>query len=135
MSRRIFLDASFWIAYRDKRQEHHELAVRIFSREFRPGLLLVTTLPVICEVHAFFSRGRAHKRMVLDDFFGNPVVTIAEISPKDQQEALWLLQEQGDKSFSLCDALSSVVMKRLQVRQVMAFDDHFRQVGEFDVLS
>jgi predicted nucleic acid-binding protein len=31
--------------------------------------------------------------------------------------------------------LSFVVMRRLEIKQVATFDEHFRQFGEFEVLS
>ena len=76
MSDRIFLDASFWIAYRDERQTLHDEAKRIFKEVFQHQVHFVTTLPVLCEIHAHFSRARIKKRAVLDDFFNNPVVDL-----------------------------------------------------------
>ena len=72
MNDRVFLDASFWIAYRDERQELHAQAKAILPRLFRERGLFVTTLPVICEIHAYFSRSRPKKRLVLDDFTAIP---------------------------------------------------------------
>ena len=135
MNGRIFLDASFWIAYRDERQELHPQAKEILPRVFGERVMFVTTLPVVCEIHAHFSRSRPKKRMIMDDFYSNPVVTIAEVSSVDQQEALKLLRVQQDKNYSLCDATSFVVMRRLQLKRALAFDDHFRQFGEFEIIS
>ncbi len=135
MNGRIFLDASFWIAYRDERQDLHPQARAILPRVFRERVLFVTTLPVICEIHAHFSRSRPKNRQVMDDFYSNPIVTIAEISPVDQQEALQLLRQHQAKSYSLCDAISFVLMRRLKVKRALAFDDHFHQLGEFEIIS
>ena len=135
MNNRIFLDASFWIAYRDERQTLHAEAKRIFATAFQHRVHFVTTLPVLCEIHAHFSRARIKKRVVLDDFFSNPVVTIEEASHADQTAAVELLKIQHDKSYSLCDAVSFVIMQRLNLKRVLAFDDHFHQFGEFEVLS
>lgn len=135
MNSRVFLDASFWIAYRDERQEFHARAREILPRMFRERVLFVTTLPVICEVYAHFSRSRLKKRLVMDDLFDNPVVNIADVTVQDQQDALHLLRSHLDKSYSLCDAISFVLMRRLQVSRALAFDDHFRQFGEFEVLN
>ncbi len=135
MSGRIFLDASFWIAYRDERQEHHLQAKDILPRVFREHQAFVTTLPVVCEIHAYFSRSRVKKRVVLDDLFSNPVVHIAEVSAKDQNHALELLRAHLDKNYSLCDALSFVVMRRLKLERALAFDEHFRQFGEFQIIG
>jgi len=39
-----------------------------------------------------------------------------------------------DKSYSLCDALSFVVMERLGVTEAISFDRHFREYGRFTIL-
>lgn len=129
----IFLDASFWIAYRDERQEQHARAVELLRGAFRERARFFITLPVICEIHAHFARSRRKKRAVLDDFYSNPVVEIAQVSARDQSEALDLLRTHHDKSYSLCDAISFIVMRRLKVTRALVFDDHFRQFGGFEV--
>lgn len=135
MSNRVFLDASFWIAYRDERQELHAQAKGVLPRLFSERVMFVTTVPVICEVHAYFSRSRVKKRLVLDDLFNNPVVHVADVSVKDQAHALDLLRTQLDKDYSLCDALSFVIMRRLQLKRALTFDEHFRQFGEFEMIN
>lgn len=135
MNGQVFLDASFWIAYRDERQEFHSLAREITPRVFRERVIFVTTFPVICEIHAHFARSRLKKRVVMDDLFSNPVVNIVEVTTQDQREALELLRTHQDKSYSLCDAASFVVMRRLEVVRALAFDDHFRQFGEFEIIG
>lgn len=135
MTSHIFLDASFWIAYRNERQNCHTNAKRILAEIFRRRIKFVTTLPVLCEIHAHFSRAPEKKREILRDFENNPLVHIEQITHADQQLAFKLLNQQTDKSYSLCDAISFVVMQRLHLKQALAFDDHFRQFGEFEVLS
>jgi len=135
MNGRIFLDASFWIAYRDERQEQHAQAIDLLRRAFRERAHFFTTLPVICEIHAHFARTRRKKRVVIDDFYSNPVVEIAEVSMRDQNDALDLLRAHHDKSYSLCDAISFVVMRRLKVARALVFDDQFRQFGEFEIID
>jgi predicted nucleic acid-binding protein len=46
-----------------------------------------------------------------------------------------LLRENQDKTYSFCDAVSFVVIKRLHLRRAASYDDHFRQFGGFEVLS
>jgi uncharacterized protein len=131
----IFLDASFWIVYREEKAGNHTVARRIMSELFRRQSRFVTTLPVVCEIHAYFAREEARRERILKDFFSNPIVAIENILPEDQASALELLQAHGDKTYSLCDALSFIVMQRLNVRRVLAFDVHFRQFGEFEILA
>jgi predicted nucleic acid-binding protein len=134
MTNRVFLDASFWIVYRDESEEPHTVARRILGELFRQRAQFVTTLPVICEIHAYFSRARRKRELVLTDLCNNPLVAIEDITARDQLAALELLRRHGDKNYSLCDALSFVVMQRLELQRALSFDQHFHQFGEFEVI-
>ena len=134
MSRSVFLDASFWIVYRDECEVRHPVARQTVIELFRQRARLVTTFPVVCEIHAYFSRHRRKRELILNELWNNPILLIEEVSSKDQEMAVSLLRAQTDKSYSLCDALSCVVMRRLKIKQVASFDDHFRQMGEFEII-
>ena len=94
----------------------------------------MTTLPVICEIHAAFSRNRRRRALVLEDLWNNPVVKIEGISHQDEASAIEILSANSDKTYSLCDALSFAVMRRLNIRRAVSFDKHFRQFGEFEII-
>jgi len=134
MTNAIFVDASFWVIYRDMDELRQPLASRIVAELFREKARLVTTLPVICEIHAYFARRPAIRQTILKELCENPIVTVEEISQQDQKNARELLRMNDDKSYSLCDALSLVVMRRLKIRRAASFDKHFHQFGEFEVI-
>ena len=52
---------------------------------------------------------------------------MVHVTRRDEARAVALLRAQADKSYSLCDALSFVVMERLRIGDAIAFDRHFRQ--------
>jgi uncharacterized protein len=52
----------------------------------------------------------------------------------DETKAVTLLRSHGDKTYSLCDALSFVVMERLGIVEAVAYDRHFREYGRFLIL-
>lgn len=135
MTNRAFLDASFWIAYRDEASITNRNAQRILGELFSKRTQFVTTLPVLCEIHAHFSRARRQRELVLTDLCDNPVVAVENISLNDQNTAVELLLTHRDKNYSLCDALSFAVMRRLHLKRALTFDDHFRQFGEFEIIS
>ncbi|HEY3763159.1 MAG TPA: PIN domain-containing protein [Verrucomicrobiae bacterium] len=131
---RVFIDASFWVAYREEEDARRALAQRLVMELCRQHVLFVTTLPVICEIHAVFSRNPLKRAMVLGDFYDNPLVTIEEVSHRDQSAARQLLSLNKDKTYSLCDVISFIVMRRLGITRAASFDRHFHQFGEFDIL-
>ena len=131
----VFLDASFWVAYRDEAEAFHMTSQRIVNELLQQRAQFVTTLPVVCEIHAFFTRKRRMRGLVLADFQHNPLMTIEDVSRKDYNDAIELLDRHVDKTFSLCDAISFVVMQRLGLKRALSFDSNFRQFGEFEILG
>jgi uncharacterized protein len=134
MTNRVFIDASFWITYRDDREARQPVATRAVFELFRQRAHFVTTLPVFCEIHATFSRNPRKRATILADFWNNPLVTIEPVTHQDQEAAVELLRLNRDKTYPLCDAISFVVMRRLQLRRAAAFDNHFHQFGEFEII-
>jgi predicted nucleic acid-binding protein len=135
MKSRIFLDSSFWIAYRDASQEDCPRARELVRQFFRDRKYFVTTVPVFCEIHARFARHKTRRQTIISDFWRNPLVHLEPLTDADHEEALAILGRQTDKYYPFCDVLSFVVMRRLEIKQVATFDEHFRQFGEFEVLS
>ena len=131
----VFLDASFWISYRDPRENNSKRARRALEKEFQQRSIFVTTLPVICEIQAYFARHPTLRFMILDDLWQNPVLRIEEVTIDDQDQAIDLLRSHRDKAYSLCDSISFVVMRRLGVRRVASYDEQFRQFGEFEIVN
>ncbi len=135
MKSRIFLDSSFWIAYRDTRQADCSRAGELVRQFFGDRKYFVTTVPVFCEIHARFARNKTRRQTIISDFWHNPLVHLEPLTDADYQEAIAILGAQTDKTYPFCDVLSFVVMRRLKIKQVATFDEHFRQFGEFEVLS
>jgi len=135
MKSRIFLDSSFWIAYRDASQEDCPRARELVRQFLWDRKYFVTTVPVFCEIHARFARHKTRRQTIISDFWRNPLVHLEPLTDADHEEALAILGRQTDKNYPFCDVLSFVVMRRLEIKQVATFDEHFRQFGEFEVLS
>jgi predicted nucleic acid-binding protein len=136
MDRRVFLDASFWIAYRDPDgQKDFPRARTALTKMFQQQTRFVTTLPVLCEIHAYFSRHQKRKKMVIADLWNNPLVDIVPVTPQDQEQALEILAQHEDKDYPFCDVLSFVVMERMGIRRAASFDRHFYQIGKFEIVD
>jgi predicted nucleic acid-binding protein len=132
---RVFLDSSFWIAFRDDRQTHHAMAREAVAALFRQRVQFLSTPLVFAETHATFARSRLVRERIIADFWENPLLHLAEVTDADHRRAIEVLRQHGDKSYPFCDAVSFVVMQRLGLRRVAAFDDHFRQFGGFEVIG
>lgn len=127
----VFTDASFWIGLRDPKDQFHGEAAKMARHLLAKRLHLVLTPLVFAEVHAQFSRARRSKAQVLRDCWENPIVRMEHPTVADQEQGLEILRQHQDKSYSFCDAVSFAVMLRMGIEQVVTFDDHFRQFGQF----
>jgi uncharacterized protein len=135
MTNRVLLDASFWIALRDTREPFHGRARQLTQQLLAAHTFFVFTSFILAEIQAYFSRSAPLRIQVLDDAQKNPVMRWEAVSPADEAEAIQLLRQHRDKCYSFCDAVSFVLMRRLEMQRVATFDDHFRQIGEFELIG
>jgi predicted nucleic acid-binding protein len=132
----IFVDTGVYYARAAENDEYHREAVDFFRRNREP---LLTTTAVVYEAHAMLlrlGRGTASgqiARSFLDDLDAG-VARVTHVARDDHRRAVELVRAHEDKTYSLCDAVSFVVMERLRIRRAASFDRHFRQYGRFDVL-
>jgi|SRR5579883_623572 len=131
----VFIDSSFWIAFREVTEMRHAEADGIMARAIDKKAQFVTTWSVVCEIHANFSRDTKRRELVLRDFWGNPLMTVEQPSTQDLKNAIEILRGNPDKTYPLCDALSFAVMRRLRIGRAASFDRHFKQFGEFEILT
>jgi predicted nucleic acid-binding protein len=134
-SHRVFIDSSFWIAFRNDEQTHHVRAKELVAGLFDERAEFLTTPFVFAEIHATFTRSQKIREKIISDFWENPLMHLAEVSAEDHQAAIALLRKYRDKTYPFCDAVSFIVMQRLKIERAAAFDVHFRQFGQFEVLS
>ena len=131
----IFVDTSFWVSLRDRREQYHAQARVIMMETIRQRVPLVATLLILAETHTYFSRSKPLREQILRDFLENPVVRLEDVTSTDRDAAVHLLRKHDDKDYPLADATSFAVMQRLGIRRVLSFDVHFRQFGGFEVLG
>lgn len=128
------MDSSFWILLRDDKEPGHRRVVDVMRRVLGERGELVVTEMVLAETHAYFCRSPFRSLQILDDFENNRAIHSEPVGPSDVREAIQLLRRQRDKTWSFCDAISFVVMRRLGIRKAASADRHFRQIGEFEVI-
>ena len=63
------------------------------------------------------------------DLLETPDVELFWVDERLHRDAMSLLQRRRDKSYSLCDAVSFVVMHRTGIRDALTTDRHFEQEG------
>jgi len=135
--KRVFIDTSGFYALLIVDDRNHERAEELFRVGAREGWRSVTTNAVVVEAHALFlHRSRPGRQNALRflDTIESEAHDVMRVRRDDERNAITLIRAHRDKKYSLCDALSFVVMERLQIREAISFDEDFRSYGRFTVL-
>ncbi len=127
-----FVDTSFWVGLRFRRDARHPDARAIW--EAGPGSLLTTTL-VVGETWTFLARRAGHRRAVefLDAVTRVPGLAIRHIGDEVEEDAWRWLRRHDERRYSFVDATSFALMRRLRLREALAFDGDFAAAGFVEV--
>ena len=135
--KRVFVDTGGFFALLCAEDRSHERARELFAEADAQRWRLVTTNAVVMETHALLVArlrdGRRHGLEFLDRLTRTQC-RVERVRASDEKRAIELIRRHADKDYSLCDALSFVVMERLKLKEAIAFDRHFREYGRFVVL-
>jgi uncharacterized protein len=129
--RKLFLDTGYLIALEAVDDQHHKTALSHWRSLSNSLPLLVTTSYVFDETVTFFnSRNRHAKAVEIGNLIlESPSIKLVHIDEALFSDAWRYFIQNSDKSYSLTDCASFVVMKRLRVRAALTFDKHFAQAG------
>jgi uncharacterized protein len=133
----VFIDSGACFGHLVAEDAAHETAVALFSRAKTEGWDLVTTNFVVAETYALpINRARRGRQLALDlvDAVQAGTFRVERVSPDDEARAMALVRQHADKTNSLVDAMSFVVMERLGITEAIAFDRHFVEYGRFTIL-
>ena len=64
----------------------------------------------------------------------HPLVEVVWVGESLHRDALQLLEERPDKDYSLCDAVSFVLMRQHALSEALTTDHHFEQEGFHQLL-
>lgn len=125
----IFVDTSFWVAARMRRDAHHEDALRLLARERDERL--VTSNQVRGETWTFLRRRSGHMSAVafLDMLGATARVDVVTVEPDVEERALRWLRQHDEREYSFVDATSFALMRSLRLRNAFAFDGDFAAAG------
>jgi predicted nucleic acid-binding protein len=123
-----FVDTSFWIALRFARDDRHADARALWQAG--PGVLVTTTL-VLGETWTFLNRRGGHRRALQfrEAVGAQTNLAIRHVDEDVEIEAWRWLRRHDERPYSFVDATSFALMRRLRLREALAFDGDFAAAG------
>jgi len=124
-----FVDTSFWIAEAITRDSRHADAVALADR-FRDAPAVTSNL-VLGETWTLLSHRLGHFHAVrwLDRLRKEVVVRIERVEAELESEAWEWLRAHDERPYSFVDATSFALMRKLRIREALAFGGDFAASG------
>jgi predicted nucleic acid-binding protein len=127
-----FLDTSYLIAVEIADDQNHESA----STHWRDllassSITLITSSYILVEVVTYLNNRRLHSKAVElgNNLLGSRSINLIHVDEELLYEGWDYFQKHKDKTFSLTDCISFVLMYRLGIDESLTFDRHFAQAG------
>jgi uncharacterized protein len=130
----LLLDTSGLLCYVHKSETQHQQAVQLLDS----ASSCLTHSYVLAEFVALALIRRFPRLATLtfiDDLLENPDIEVVWVDESLHREAVQLLIARQDKTYSLCDAVSFVLMRQRWIAEALTTDRHFEQEGFQRLLS
>ncbi len=127
----VFMDTGYVIALEAADDQHHAEALKHWQSLTLSLPSLITTSYVFNEVVTFFNSRNRHSKAVEigNRLLRSPSVQLIQVDDSLFYEGWEYFKKHTDKSYSLTDCVSFIVMERFNIRTALTFDRHFVQAG------
>lgn len=125
----MLLDTSGLLCYLHKDEPQHQEAVQLLHSASKR---LLTHSYILAELIALALVRRFPRPAVLAfvmDLLDSPDIETVWVNEHLHREAMQLLIDRQDKTYSLCDAVSFVLMRQRGISEALTTDRHFEQEG------
>ena len=131
----IFLDTGYIIALEASDDQNHKASLQHWSFFSKNLPILFTTSYIFNETVTFFNNRGHHQKSVEigTNLLKSLSIRFTHVDQALFQEGWTYFKKHSDKTYSLTDCISFVLMKRLAIKAALTFDNHFIQAG-FKVL-
>lgn len=129
--KRVFFDTSFIIALETADDQNHESALKYWQNIVTSLPTLVTTSYILDEVVTFFNSRNRHTKAVEigSRLIDSPSIQFIHVDEVLFNEAWKYFKKHKDKSYSLTDCISFIILEHLKIQTSLTFDKHFVQAG------
>lgn len=87
---------------------------------------VLTELVALCQARKM---NRRNVILFVELLAADPLIRMVWVGRSEHEAALRLLRERPDKAYSLCDAVSFLVMRQYGLTDALTTDHHFEQEG------
>jgi uncharacterized protein len=125
----MLLDTSGILCFLHQDEPQHQKAVELITSTNQIMLVhnyVLAELVALALVRGF---SRSIVLTYISELLRNPAVQVVWIDELLHREAMDLLVERQDKTYSLCDSGSFVLMRRQGIMDALTTDKHFEQEG------
>lgn len=127
----VFADTFYWVALLNPKDNWHQTALS-YARQ-HPDAFLITTDGVLDETLNYAStRGTLIRQKALalcTQIVRESKIRVIAYTPELRALGLKLYSERADKAYSMTDCISMVVMRQVNIDEVLTHDKHFTQEG------
>lgn len=139
MPTKVFIDTSGWAELFLATQSYHQQAKEWFAQTRKQQIEMVTSNYVVAELVALLNSPLRVPRYQLFQYVyavkTASYVNIIYIDAAIETAAWSLLKSRADKTWSLVDATSFIIMQQLGLQEALTTDHHFEQAGFIRVLK
>lgn len=129
--RRVFADASYWIALLNPKDGLHAKAIEVSATLGRSRI--VTSEMVLTEVlNAFAAKGASLRNAactMVDNIRANANAEIVPMTSNGFREAVERYRTRDDKTWGLTDCTSFLIMEQKGITVALSADRDFQQAG------
>lgn len=128
-SERLFLDTALIQALLNPRDDYHNQAKQLFPR-IRAASEVWITEAIFAEVgNALSALNRSGAVQFIQQCYRTDNIKIVSVNTELLMQALALYQSRPDKTWSLTDCISFIVMQQHNLTDAVTGDRHFVQAG------
>jgi predicted nucleic acid-binding protein len=124
----IFVDTSFVIALVNENDQNHQNTYGL-AEKFENYPLVITDVILLEIGNALAGNFKQEYIEIISDFCSSSEVSIIHLNPILFQKGFELYKSYKDKLWGLIDCISFVVMREMEITDVLTFDKHFEQAG------
>ncbi len=130
----MLIDSSGFLCLYERKETFHKKAVEFYDS----ATLRLTTSYILAEYTALAQIRKIPREQIIvfsQNILHDEEIEIVWIDEELHIKAVELIKERRDKNYSLCDAVSFIIMRQRGIAESLTTDKHFEQEGFIRLLK